>query len=88
MGISEATTIQTDVPQEKKNDNKLAPKYYGPYKVLQKIGSMDYKLELPPSSQVHPDFHVSFLNKVIGDMIPFQTIFPNIYEEGKIIFEP
>ena len=31
-------------------DNKLTPKYYGPYKVLQKIGSMDYKLELPKSS--------------------------------------
>ena len=27
-------------------DNKLAPKYYGLYKVLQKIGSMAYKLEI------------------------------------------
>ena len=46
-------------------DNKLAPKYYGPYKVLEKIGSMDYKLELPTSSRVHPAFHVSCLKKVI-----------------------
>ena len=29
-----------------KKDNKLSPKYYGSYKVLQKIGSMAYKLEL------------------------------------------
>ena len=34
-------------------DNKLVPKYYGPYKVLQKIGSMSYTLELPSSLRVH-----------------------------------
>jgi hypothetical protein len=28
-----------------KKDNKLSPKYHGPYKVLQKIGTMAYKLE-------------------------------------------
>jgi hypothetical protein len=62
--------------KQAKKDNKLSPKYYGPYKVLQKIGTMAYKLELPASSQVHPVFHVSCLKKVIGDKIPVQTIFP------------
>jgi hypothetical protein len=56
--------------KQAKKDNKLSPKYYGPYKVLQKIGTMEYKLELPTSSQVHPAFHVSCLKKVIGDKIP------------------
>jgi hypothetical protein len=69
-------------------DNKLAPKYYGPYKVLQRIGSMAYKLELPPSSCVHLVFHVSCLKKVINIKIPIQTILPKINEEGKIILEP
>ena len=69
-------------------DNKLAPKYYGPYKVLQKIGSMAYKLELPATSRVHPIFHVSCLKKVIGDKIPIQTILPELDEEGKVILEP
>jgi hypothetical protein len=36
--------------KQAKKDNKLSPKYYGPYKVLQNIGTMAYKLELPASS--------------------------------------
>ena len=70
-----------------KKANKLSPKYYGPYKVLQKIGTMAYKLELPASSRVHPIFHVSCLKKVIGDNLPIQTIFLELDEEGKIILE-
>ena len=64
------------------------PKYYGPYKVLQKTGIMGYKLELLSSSWVHPVFHVSCLTKVIGENIPVQTILPELDEEGKIILEP
>ena len=62
--------------KQAKKDNKLSPKYYGPYKVLQKIGTMAYKLELPASSRVHPIFHVSCLKKVIGENLPVQTILP------------
>ena len=71
-----------------KKDNKLSPKYYGPYKVLQKIGSMAYKLELPASSQVHPVFHVSCLKKVISDKLLVPAILPKLDEEGKIILYP
>ena len=61
-------------------DNKLPPKYYGPYKVLQKIGTMTYKLELPTYSRVHPVFHVSCLNNVIGEKLTVQIIFPKLLE--------
>jgi hypothetical protein len=74
--------------KQAKKANKLSPKNYVPYKVLQNIGTMAYKLELPASSRVHPVFHVSCLKKVIGDNIPVQTIFPELDEEGKIILEP
>ena len=73
--------------KQAKKDSKLSPKYYGPYKVLQKIGSMAYKFELPASSRVHPVFHVSCLKKVTGENLPVQTILPKLDEEGKIILE-
>ena len=74
--------------KQAKKDNKLSPKYYGPYKVLQKTGTMAYKLEFPASLRVHPVFHVSCLKKVIGDKLPVQTILPELDEEGKTILEP
>ena len=74
--------------KQAKKDNKLSPKYYCPYKVLQNIGTMAYKLELPASSWVHLVFHISCLKKVIGENLPVQTIFPGLDEKGKIILEP
>ena len=74
--------------KQPKKDNKLSPKYYGPYKALQNIGTMAYKLELPASSWVPPVFHVSCLKKFISDKLPVQTILSELDEEGKIILEP
>ncbi|WVZ97309.1 hypothetical protein U9M48_042857 [Paspalum notatum var. saurae] len=45
---------------------KLAPRYIGPFKILEKKGEVAYRLELPPSlSGVHDVFHVSQLNKCL-----------------------
>ena len=73
--------------KKSKKDIKLSPKYYCPYKVLKRIGTMAYKLELPSSSRVHPVFHVSCLKKVIGDKLPIQTILSELDEEVKIVLE-
>ena len=73
--------------KQAKKDNKVSPKYYGSYKVLQKIGTMAYKLELPAASRVHPIFHVSCLKKVIGDKLAVQIILLELDEEGKIIVD-
>ena len=70
-----------------KGRHKRDPKFYGPYKVLQKIGFVAYKLELPPSSRIHLVFHVSCLKKVIGTNIRAQTVLPELDNEGSIILE-
>ena len=44
-----------------KHNEKLAPKYFGPYTIIQRINSVAYKLALLPESRLHPIFHVSQL---------------------------
>ncbi|GJV19415.1 hypothetical protein Tco_1368435 [Tanacetum coccineum] len=47
---------------------KLNPRYVGPFQVLAKVGAIAYKLELPQElSRVHNTFHVSNLKKCYAD---------------------
>ena len=47
---------------------KLAPRYIGPFEILEMVGTVAYRFELPPSlSGVHEVFHVSMLRKYTPD---------------------
>ena len=41
---------------------KLSPRFIGPFEILKMVGTVAYRLALPPSmSSVHEVFHVSML---------------------------
>ncbi|GJW87246.1 hypothetical protein Tco_0162586 [Tanacetum coccineum] len=47
---------------------KLAPRFVGPFEILERIGSVAYRLRLPEElSGVHDTFHVSNLKKCLAD---------------------
>lgn len=62
---------------------KLAPRYYGPYEVVAKIGSVAYKLKLPAYAQIHDVFHVSLLKKKIGTQAAITPSLPPVTSDGR-----
>ena len=71
-----------------KGKDKLQPKFYGPYKVRERVGDTTYALDIPNKGRIHDVFHVSSLKKQIRQNITPQAEIPVLDEEGKFILEP
>ncbi len=73
---------------KQKGAEKLKPRYYGPYKIVRKVGQVAYELELPEGSKIHNVFHVSCLKKVVGQQVTVSQELPPLDEEGQLVTDP
>ena len=42
-----------------RSNHKLSFRFFGPFKIIARVGVVAYKLDLPQTAQIHPVVHVS-----------------------------
>ena len=71
----------------KRAHHKLASQFFGSYPIMQRIGQVAYKLQLPEGAHIHPVFHVSLLKKYVGDNKEVSLELP-VADDGAVLLKP
>lgn len=65
--------VQTSLAN--RSSNKLSFRFFGPYKIVARIGEVAYQLQLPEDCLIHPVFHVSQLKQAVtSDTVVSQAL--------------
>ena len=67
----------------------MAPRYYGPFEILSRIGQVAYQLALPPNLRVHNVFHIFVLKKYVSNsthVVNWNVV--QVEPEGEFLVEP
>uniref|UniRef100_A0A2N9J200 Integrase catalytic domain-containing protein n=1 Tax=Fagus sylvatica TaxID=28930 RepID=A0A2N9J200_FAGSY len=67
---------------------KLAARFYGPFQIVEKVGAVAYRLELPEEAQIHNVFHVSCLKPKLGQSVLPIAKLPPMDSMGHLSPEP
>ena len=68
----------------RKRCEKLAPRFYGPYPIIEEIGEVAYRLQLPPEAIIHNVFHISQLKLKLGNQQVVQQQHPILTEDFEL----
>ncbi|GJR38606.1 putative mitochondrial protein [Tanacetum coccineum] len=88
--------MKQQADKSRTNDNlkqgkniKFSQNFYGPFKIIAKVGQVAYKLKLHAQAQIHDVFHISQLKKYRGPPMPMDSVMlPQCDKEGTLLKKP
>lgn len=76
-----------------RSSQKLSKRFFGPFQIIKRVGTVEYLLDMPSSSQIHPVVHVSLvkayqkdeLRNIIqllpsSDLLPLSTVAVTLHD--------